>query len=49
MKDLYTDDEPPVAFDVDRDVLRGLIRQEVLGAVRSAVEVAQIRDFEGLS
>src|SRR5258708_246126 len=32
-------------FDVDRDVLRGLIW---LGAVRGAVEAAQIRDCEGL-
>ena len=34
---------------VDRDVLRGLIRQEMLDAVRSAADSAQIRDCEGLS
>jgi hypothetical protein len=46
LKDAYCDDEPPFAFDVDRDILRGLIRP---GAVRGAVEAAQIRDCEGLS
>jgi hypothetical protein len=46
LKDAYSDDEPPFAFDVDRDILRGLIRP---GAVRGAVEAAQIRDCEGLS
>lgn len=30
--------EPPAAFDLDRDVLRGLIWQEMLAAVRRAVD-----------